>query len=256
MKNGHFPFGGLALILLAVALWIGGIAEIKFNRFPFDWLGSTTLAQMGQLGSALNVVGVLVSALAFAGLIYTVALQRIQLRTALQEAKAAETIRFREKIEERWFMLLHRLQGIQMIQTEKLYLHGVALRLQFQMKDAKQEDPTTLLDLDFFRTSILNSGAIDVFSPGLVETFGALGELRMRSDEKEQPLLDNSLAAFVTEKQVEQGIVQAIARGNTNALRVIRDSGLLSIFVGNEERPIVDQTIILILNAAKSGEST
>jgi hypothetical protein len=173
----------------------------------------------------------------------------------MQEAKAGETIRLQEKIEERWFLLLKRLQGIKVDQGEKLYLDGIALRLQAQMSDAKRENPTRILDLDFFRASILDSGAIDGFSPGLVETFGALGELRMRSDEKEQPLLDDSLAAFVTEKQVEQGIVQAIARGNTSALRVIRDSGLLNIFVGDQERTIVDQTIIVILNAAKRGES-
>jgi hypothetical protein len=221
MKKVRVPVIGLAsMLFVSVAIWLGGIGAVKFRRFPFDWLGSTNL----------------------------------QLRTTLEEAKASETVRLQEKIEERWFLLVRRLQDIKVDQTEKLYLHGLALRLQFQIKDAKNEDPNAILDMDFFRTSVLDSGIVGEFSPGLVETFGALGELRMRSDRNEQHFLDDSLAAFITEKQVERGIAEAIARGNTNALRLIRDSGLLSNFVGDEERAIVDQTIILILNAAKKGE--
>jgi hypothetical protein len=244
------------MILVAVAIWIGSLFAVEF--FPYDWFFlhvGNSLENRNFVGAAMNLSGVLISALAFAGLIYTVSLQRMQLRAALEEAKAGESERLQEKIEERWFLLLKLLPEIEVSgepgDYQGVYLRGAVGRLQAAISDAKRMDPSALLDAEFCR----QWSEVKDFSPRLVETFGALGELRTRSDANEQRFLDNSLAAFVTEEQVQQGTVEALAKGNTSALRLIRHSGLLNIFVENEFREFVETTIDTVLGALESCRS-
>jgi len=254
-KPVHIPVWGLVVMLLvAVALWIGSLFAVEF--FPYDWFSlhvGDSLESRNFVGTAMNLSGVLVSALAFAGLIYNVYLQRMQLRAALEEAKAGESARLQEKIEERWFLLLKRLPEIEVSREHhSLYLHGAVIRLRSAISDAKQTDPPTFLDAEFFRNCLLGWSKWSDFSPSLVETFGGLGELWMRSDANEQGFLDDSLAAFVTETQLQHATVEAVAKGNTSALRVIRHSSLLNIFVENETRELVETTIDEVLSALET----
>jgi hypothetical protein len=53
----------------------------------------------------------------------------------------------------------------------------------------------------------------------------------------------------VTQEQVDHATVEAFTRGNTSALRLIRHSGLLNIFVENKHktRELVERNIDAVL---------
>jgi hypothetical protein len=90
-KDGSTSGGALRVViavvivlLIAVLVWAAAILMVKF--FPFEFLGfGDKPEQKAWAGEAVNLSGLVVSALAFAALIYTVWLQRLQLQATTRD---------------------------------------------------------------------------------------------------------------------------------------------------------------------------
>ena len=72
------------ILLIAALVWVAAILMVRF--FPFELLGFGDKPEEKALaGEAVNLSGLVVSTLAFAALIYTVWLQRLQLQAASRD---------------------------------------------------------------------------------------------------------------------------------------------------------------------------
>ena len=193
---------------------------------------SNVWSVLGSAGSLLSGLGSLLVAAAlgtsFLGLI-------LQKNTHEEEAT-----------DQRWYTLIERLPTLSLAKHELRDGDG-DLDLWFSrsvaLLSSHVEDPMTqsrtgeALRTDIARYVIDQS--ISDFSPGLVETLSALAALRHKARVPQRRFLDDSLAAFASQRIVFCAIFESIAKRRWQAVELLSVSGVATAHLGIAHDAIV-----------------
>lgn len=106
-KQGFSAWLAIGMFIFVVVAWVGSIYGISYfvSHHDSDHLDSL-LARQGQFGDQFGAVNALFSGLAFAALIYTIYLQRIEIKQTQDEMKSQNETLTLQRFENTFFKLL------------------------------------------------------------------------------------------------------------------------------------------------------
>jgi hypothetical protein len=221
---GLLLFPALSLVTLFACLALA-TSILPNSRLQEVW------AILGNAGSILAGAGSFFVAMALGASFLTLLMQNRQLRN-LQKTREEEVI------EARWYKLLGRLSSLPLAfhdhdtgqdDLNDWFAQSVAmLTLDLDQLDANQISPETLTRIAGF----VIDNSVTHFSPGLVETFSALRALRAKAADDQRAFLDDSLAAFTSQKHIFCVIFESIAKRRWDVLTLFSETRVASFHLG------------------------